>query len=82
MAKKNWLQVPWEQVPDLVAMRRVVVKAGFAFVNRRDMGMVIGSHFRVQLNRALSLTATRWVGHLAAEEAERVTPIVEGLSQR
>ena len=76
------LQVPWEQVPDLVAGRRVLLRHGSAYVHKREMGSLVVSHFRKQLGLALALTARRWASQLAAEEADRLTPIVEALSMR
>ena len=76
------LQVPWEQVPDLVAGRRVLLRQGSAYVHKREMGSLVVSHFRKQLGLALALTARKWASQLAAEEADRLTPIVEALSMR
>ena len=76
------LQVPWEQLPDLVAGRRVLLRQGSAYVHKREMGSLVVSHFRKQLARALGLTARRWASQLAAEEADRLTPMMEALSMR
>lgn len=75
-------QVPWQHVPDLVAMRRVHLANGVAYVHRHDMGSVIVSHFKELLTRALGVTARNWINHLAAREEGRLAPIVDGMSQR
>ena len=76
------LQVPWEQVPDLVAGRRVLLRAGMAYVHKREIGSLVVSHFRARLSKALALTARKWASQLSAEEADRLTPVVEALSVR
>lgn len=37
---------------------------------------------RSQLSQALASTSRKWASHIAAEESERLTPIVEALSTR
>ena len=37
---------------------------------------------RNQLSQALVETARKWASHIAAEESERLTPVVEALSTR
>ena len=39
-------------------------------------------HFRASLSRALVLTARKWSGFLAEQEADRLTPLVESLAHR
>ena len=38
--------------------------------------------YRSQLSQALVSTSRKWASHIAAEESERLTPIVEALSAR
>lgn len=42
------LQVPFEQVPDLVAGRRVFLQAGFAFVSKDQMSSLVVQPFRCE----------------------------------
>ena len=46
------------------------------------MASLLTGHFRVTLSRGLAAAARRWASGGAAEEAERLAPIVEALSQR
>ena len=39
-------QVPFEQVPDLVATRRVLLRGGWAFVSRHEVASLVVGHFR------------------------------------
>ena len=41
----RWLQVPFEQVPDLVASRRVLLRAGWAFVSRHEVASLVVGQF-------------------------------------
>lgn len=76
------LQVPFEQVPDLVASRRVLLRGGAAFVSRHEVASLVVGHFRAGLSHSLALTARRWAASIADEEAERLTPVVLSLSER
>ena len=69
-------QVPFEQVPDLVATRRVLLRAGWAFVSRHEVASLVVSRFRAGLSHALALTARRWATLIADEEADRLTPLI------
>ena len=42
----------------------------------------IACQCRSQLSQALVATARKWASHIAAEESERLTPVVEALSTR
>ena len=46
------------------------------------MASLLTGHFRVTLSRGLAAAARRWASGGAAEEADRLAPIVEALSQR
>ena len=76
------LQVAFEQVPDLVAGRRVLIRGGWAFLPRSDIASLVVGHFRAHLSKALIVTARKWAASLAEEEADRLTPIVDSLSSR
>ena len=75
-------QVPWEQVPDLVATWRCVLRNGWAYVHKREMGSLVLSHFKARLSKALGLTARKWTSQIAGEESSRLTPVIESLSLR
>ena len=75
-------QVPFEQVPDLVATRRVLLRGGWAFVSRHEVASLVVSRFRAGLSHALVLTARRWATLIADEEADRLTPLISTLSER
>ena len=38
--------MPFEQVPDLVATRRVLLRGGWAFVSRHEVASLVVGHFR------------------------------------
>ena len=76
------VQVPFEQVPDLVASRRVLLKAGWAFVSRHEVASLVVSRFRAGLSHNLVLTARRWATLIADEEADRLTPLISTLNER
>ncbi len=74
--------MPFEQVPDLVATRRVLLRCGWAFVSRHEVASLVVGHFRAGLSQALALTARKWAASIADTEADRLTPIVLSLSER
>ncbi|PSC74333.1 putative DNA primase large subunit [Micractinium conductrix] len=78
----SFYKVPFEQVPDLVATRRVLLRQGWAYVSKDQMSSLVVQPFRAALSKALVVTARRWAAVVAPEEADRLTPIIESLSQR
>ena len=50
--------------------------------HRYETASLVGGHFRAALSQALNATHRRWTAHLAADEADRLTPIVESLGTR
>ncbi|KAK9838163.1 hypothetical protein WJX81_005591 [Elliptochloris bilobata] len=81
-ARDTFFKVPFERVPDLVAQRRVLLRGGWAYVSRHEVASLLAGHFRVTLSRGLAAAARRWASGGAAEEADRLAPILEALSQR
>ncbi|DBA73367.1 TPA: hypothetical protein ACH3X1_011411 [Trebouxia sp. C0004] len=79
---RSFFKVDFEQVPDLVASRKVFLRHGQAYVFKTDVASLVVGHFRSQLSRALVTTSRKWASHIAAEESERLTPVVEALSTR
>ncbi|EFN53581.1 hypothetical protein CHLNCDRAFT_8099, partial [Chlorella variabilis] len=78
----SFYKVPFEQVPDLVASRRVYLQAGFAYVSRDQMSSLVIQPFRAALSKALTVTARRWEVVVAPGEADRLAPMVQSLSRR
>lgn len=81
-AHESYHKVPFEVVPDLVSGRRVFVRAGMAYVPREALVSLVSIPFRSRLSKALAITARRWNAFLAAAEADRLAPVIEGLSRR
>ncbi len=46
------------------------------------MASLLAGHFRAALSRGLAVAARRWAAGGAAEERDRLAPVVEALSQR
>lgn len=76
------MQVPWNQLPDLVSTRRVFLSRGTAYVHKREMGSLVVNHFKSHLSKALALTARKWAAHAASDDEARLSPIVDSLSLR
>ena len=74
--------VPFEEVPDLVRQRKVLLRAGKAYLHRSQLASLVLGAFRAHLSRALAITARKWTARFAGEEADRLAPIVESLSTR
>ena len=74
--------MPFEQVPDLVAGRRVFLRCGLAYVAKDQIASLVVAHFRARLSKSLVLTSRKWATHSADAEADRLTPVVESLSTR
>ncbi|CAI5532711.1 unnamed protein product [Closterium sp. Naga37s-1] len=74
--------VPFEEVPDLVASRRVYLEKGFAFVPRDQLAAIVVGQFRAKLSKALVATNRKWLAHIQEDEQDRLTPVIEALSTR
>lgn len=75
-------KVPFEEVLELVATRKVYIHQGYAFVPREQLVTVVANHFRSILSQALVLTNRNWTAMFAAQEEDRLSPILEALSKR
>ena len=53
------LQVPFEQVPDLVAGRRVFLRRGLAYVAKDQIASLVVAHFRARLAKVLCCCCLR-----------------------
>ncbi|KAG2702771.1 hypothetical protein I3843_06G098700 [Carya illinoinensis] len=72
-------KVPFEEVPELVAGRRVFVHKGHAYVARNQVVSLVATQFRSHLSKALILTNRKWISTIREQESDRLAPIVEAL---
>ncbi|PPD93245.1 hypothetical protein GOBAR_DD09809 [Gossypium barbadense] len=72
-------KVPFEEVPDLVAGRRVFIHKGHAYVAINQVVSLVVTQFRSYLSKALILTNRKWTSTIREQEKDRLTPIVEAL---
>eukprot|EP00873_Tetraselmis_striata_P002063 jgi/Tetstr1/422327/TSEL_013170.t1 len=79
---RMFFKVPFQEVPDLVAQRKVLVRKGFAFVPANQLASIVTGLFRAHLSKELALLARKYVQVIGPEEADRLGPIVETLSTR
>ncbi|KAJ0256166.1 DNA primase large subunit [Hirschfeldia incana] len=75
-----YYKVPFEEVPDLVAGRRVLIQKGFAFVAGSQLVSLVVTQYRSHISKALILTNRKWTTTIRDREKDRLTPIVEALS--
>ncbi|KAL6566027.1 hypothetical protein OROHE_005082 [Orobanche hederae] len=75
-----YYKVPFEQVPDLVASRRVFILKGYAYVAMNQVVSLLVTQYRSHLSKALMLTNRKWTSMIREKEKYRLTPIVEALS--
>ncbi|CAG7903843.1 unnamed protein product [Brassica rapa] len=75
-----YYKVPFEEVPDLVAGRRVLIQKGHAFVAGSQLVSLVVTQFRSHISKALILTNRKWMTTIREREKDRLTPIVEALS--
>ncbi|KAL8519043.1 hypothetical protein ACS0TY_010114 [Phlomoides rotata] len=79
-AYTTYYKVPFEQVPDLVASRRVFILKGYAYVAMNQVLSLLVTQYRSLLSKALVLTNRKWTSMIREQEKDRLTPIVEALS--
>ncbi|XP_016542575.1 probable DNA primase large subunit isoform X1 [Capsicum annuum] len=76
-----WIDwVPFEEVPELVAGRRVLIQKGNAYIAMNQVVSLVITQFRSLLSKALVLTNRKWTSMIREQEKDRLTPIVEALS--
>ncbi|KAG9445938.1 hypothetical protein H6P81_012066 [Aristolochia fimbriata] len=75
-----FFKVPFEEVPELVAGRRVFIFKGYAYVAMSQIVSLVVTQYRSLLSKALVLTNRKWMSTIQTEEKYRLTPIVESLS--
>ncbi|KAM3217317.1 putative DNA primase large subunit isoform X2 [Capsicum annuum] len=73
-------KVPFEEVPELVAGRRVLIQKGNAYIAMNQVVSLVITQFRSLLSKALVLTNRKWTSMIREQEKDRLTPIVEALS--
>ncbi|CAK9171933.1 unnamed protein product [Ilex paraguariensis] len=73
-------KVPFEEVPELVASRRVFIQKGYAYVAMNQIVSLVVTQFRSNISRALVLTNRKWTSTIGEQEKDRLMPIVEALS--
>ncbi|KAL6191117.1 hypothetical protein ACLB2K_037509 [Fragaria x ananassa] len=73
-------KVTFEEVPELVASRRVFISKGNAYIAMSQVVSLVATHFRSHLSKALILTNRKWTSTIVEQEKNRLTPIVEALS--
>lgn len=74
----NWFKVEWENVPELVERRQVLLKKGKAYVHVREQMNMVANEFSRQLESGLELAA-RFLPRM--DEDNRLAPILHHLSQ-
>ncbi|XP_059656634.1 probable DNA primase large subunit [Cornus florida] len=73
-------KVPFEEVPELVATRRVFIQKGHAYVAMNQVVSLVVTQFRSHLSKALVLANRKWTSTIREQEKDRLAPIVEALS--
>ncbi|KAL8121401.1 putative DNA primase large subunit [Apium graveolens] len=73
-------KVPFQEVPELVATRRVYIQKGHAYVAMNQVVSLVVTQFRSHLSKALVLTNRKWTSMIREKESDRLTPIVEALA--
>lgn len=78
-ADAPYFKVPFEEVPELVAGRKVFIHKGHAYVAMNQVVSLVVTQFRSDLSKALVLASRKWTTTIREKEKDRLTPIVEGL---
>ncbi|KAF7197071.1 putative DNA primase large subunit [Pseudocercospora fuligena] len=76
--EESWFKVDWENVPELVERRQVLLKRGKAYVHVREQTSMVVNEFSRQLESGLELAA-RFLPRM--DEDNRLAPILHHLSQ-
>lgn len=75
-----YYKVPFQEVSELVAGRKVYIHKGHAYVAMYQVVSLVVTQFRSILSKALILTNRKWTAIISDKEKNRLTPIVEALS--
>lgn len=76
--EESWFKCEWENVPELVERRQVLLKRGKAYVHVREQLSMVVNEFSRQLESGLELAA-RFLPRM--DEDNRLAPILHHLSQ-
>jgi DNA primase large subunit len=76
--EESWFKVEWENVPELVERRQVLLKYGMAYVHVREQSSMVANEFSRQLEAGLE-QAARFLPRM--DEDTRLAPILHHLSQ-
>lgn len=76
--EESWFKVDWENVPELVEQRKVLLRMGKAFVHIREQTSMVVGEFSRQLEAGLELAA-RALPRM--DEDNRLSPILTHLSK-
>ncbi|XP_070697326.1 DNA primase large subunit [Pempheris klunzingeri] len=75
--QQDFYKVPFQDALDLVRMRKVYLKAGYAYIPHQDIVTIVLNDFRTRLSKALALTARSLP---AVQSDERLQPLLNHLS--
>ncbi|XP_053292996.1 DNA primase large subunit [Pleuronectes platessa] len=75
--EQDFYKVPFQDALDLVRMRRVYLKAGYAYIPHQDIVAIVLNDFRTRISKALALTARSLP---AVHSDERLQPLLNHLS--
>ncbi|KAK4052341.1 DNA primase subunit pri2 [Microbotryomycetes sp. JL201] len=77
VAAEAFFKVDWQQVTDLVALRRIYLRAGKAYVHTKEELSLVAAEFQSRLLRGLEMTAKALP---RLDEDSRLLPVLEHLS--
>ncbi|XP_035029424.1 DNA primase large subunit [Hippoglossus stenolepis] len=75
--EQDFYKVPFQDALDLVRMRKVYLKAGYAYIPHQDIVAIVLNDFRTRISKALALTARSLP---AVHSDERLQPLLNHLS--
>ena len=77
--RSKYYKVKFENVYQLVKMRDVLVKKGFAYVHESAVDAIVMTEFRAKLSKNLGLAAKRWNVFVESDERARLVPVINSL---
>lgn len=77
--RNKYYKVKFENVYQLVKMRDVLVKKGFAYVHESAVDAIVMTEFRAKLSKNLGLAAKRWNAFVESDERARLVPVINSL---
>jgi len=79
VADEDFYKVPWQEAMDLVRSRRVLVRAGFAYIPRSELMSLVVGVFRSRLSHNLVLTCRALP---VLEEDKRLVNLLQNMDKR